>query len=135
MASSDLDQQQQRSRRVAFAATALGVALIAISFLPAVAGERDRWTNARARESQDASMQIQKLTHKLGEQQPETANRATEVEYQQAIGHFQNLQTELNEARSDRGILKIALRVCGAALGLAGIAYLLAAQRDQAENA
>ena len=58
MASSDHDQQQ-RSRRVAGAATLLGVALIGISFLPAVAGERDRWTNERAREYQDASMQIQ----------------------------------------------------------------------------
>ena len=135
MASSDLDPDQQRSRRASIAATVLGAALVGISFLPAVAGERERWTNERAREYQDASMRIQKLTHQLGEQKPDTAARHTEVEFQKAMGRFQDLQTELNQARNDGGLLKMTLRAIGGVLGVAGIAYFFASRRKESQAA
>ena len=53
--------------------------LVGLSFLPASCDRRERWTNGSSkREYQDASMQIQQLTHELGSQSPDTASRDTD---------------------------------------------------------
>ena len=102
MASSEIGPGPQRSPKAALAAVALGILLVGLSFLPALAGQRERWTKEQATAYQDASMKIQQLTHELGNQSPDTASRAKEAEFQQAINRFQDLRTELNEARADR---------------------------------
>lgn len=126
---------EPRSSRTGLAAVLLGMLLVALSFLPAIAGERARWTTERAREYQNASLRIQQLTHELGDQQPDDAGRATEEEYRAAIDHFQDLQAELHQARSDRGLLKTALRVLGGGLVVGGMVRHLAARREHREIA
>jgi hypothetical protein len=121
MASNEPQLARNRSRPLALGAVLLGVALVAVSFLPVLASGRDRWTNDDAREYQETSMQIQTLTHHLGSQTPETASRDKSDEFKHAVDQFQQLRTKLESAQARSAIWPTTLRVVGLVVGLAGI--------------
>ena len=129
MAINEPERGSVRSRKYALAAVLVGAALAAISFLPALAGGQDRWTAHEARQYQDASMQIQKLTHDLGSQSPDAASRKTSVEFEAAINRFQDLRIKLDDARARSRIGSTTLRVVGIVLVIAGLANYVAATR------
>jgi hypothetical protein len=129
MATSEPECGSVRSRKYALAAVLVGAALTAISFLPALVGGTERWTTDQAREYQNASMQIQKLTHELGGQSPDTASRETSVEFEAAINRFQDLRAKLVDARARSRIWPTTLRVVGIVFVIAGLANYFAAAR------
>ena len=131
MASSEPERHRQRSQQIALAVFLTGVGLLGCSFLPAFASGSTRWSSDQARQYQDASMQIQKLTHQLAQQSPDTATQSSSVEFKKALDHFQQLQGELSDARSQSGIWAMTLRVVGVVLGIAGITNLIAATPKQ----
>ncbi|MGE3241907.1 MAG: hypothetical protein AB7G28_00695 [Pirellulales bacterium] len=120
MASIEPQRGRVSSTRYALPALFAGVALLGLSFLPILASGRDRWTKEQALELQQASLRIQELTHKLGSQTPDTASKRTATDYQDALNHFQDLQTELKDARGRTGSLKAVMRIVGLLLVVVG---------------
>lgn len=117
--------------RYALPAILLGIALLAVSFLPLFASGRESWTKEQALELQQASMRIQELTHKLGSKSRDTASRQAADDYQQALDHFQLLQSELKDAQSRNNSLAPVLRMLGLLMAIGGAANLAAAKRKK----
>jgi hypothetical protein len=130
MASNEPVSGEKDSRKAGLATAIVGILLVGASFVPALTGSSERWTTEQASAYQDASMRIQKLTHDLGNQSPDSASRDTDVEFEKALDHFHDLRAELNDARNDRGYLKMALRVIGGTLGIAGLGYYFASKTE-----
>lgn len=120
MAMSEPKIDSARPQVAALAAILTGLVLAAASFLPTFQSGSEQWTNDRAREYQEAALQIQNLTHHAASQTPDTATRADSQKLDQALTHFQDLQQELEAARSQSLGLGVLLRVVGVLLAVGG---------------
>jgi hypothetical protein len=118
---------------LALPAIILGAALFALSFLPIFASGRERWTKDQALELQQASMRIQELTHKLGSQSPDTANKQAAEDYHQALDRFEALQGELKSAQGRSGSLGAVLRILGLLLAIGGAVSFFATKRKSGD--
>jgi hypothetical protein len=107
-----------------------GVSLVALSFLPAFASGKARWTPDKARAYQEASVKIQELSHKVAQESPDTVSRATSDEVNEALDNFDQLRHELESVRSQSGLWAIALRAIGICLVALGIAGYVASTRS-----
>jgi hypothetical protein len=133
MSSNDRQRNAEASARYALPAIVMGITLFGLSFLPIFASGRERWTKDQALELQQASMRIQELTHKLGAQTPDTVNRQTSQDYQQALDHFANMQSQLKEAQSRSGSLEAVLRILGLLLAIGGAVSFFATKRKSGD--
>lgn len=131
MAMSEPKTDSARPQVAALAAILAGLVLAAASFLPTFQSGSEQWTNDRAREYQEAALQIQNLTHHAASQTPDTATRADSEKLDRALTHFQDLQQELESARSQSLGLGVLLRVVGVLLAVGG-SILYAAWRPTA---
>jgi predicted negative regulator of RcsB-dependent stress response len=120
MAQSEPKADSARPQVAALAAILAGLVFVGVSFLPTFQSGSERWTNDRAREYQDAALAIQNLSHHAATQTPDTASRADAEKLEQALAHFQNLQQELETARSQSAGLGVLLRVVGVLLAIGG---------------
>ena len=74
MASTEPQVNSSKARTQSILVVGVGFSLLATSFLPWLAGGRERWTKEQALEYQQASLRIQELTHKLASQTPDTVS-------------------------------------------------------------
>jgi len=133
MSPSESERVKTNTARYALTAILVGVVLLGVSFLPALAGGQARWSKEQALEYQQASLRIQELTHTLASQTPETASRKSADEFQDALGHFHDLQSNLETARGQSGHLAAVLRVAGLLLLVGGAISFLPMKRKPAE--
>jgi uncharacterized protein HemX len=135
MAMSEPKTDSARPQVAALAAILAGLVLAAASFLPMFQSGSERWTNDRAREYQDAALEIQNLTHHAASQSPDTASRADAEKLDQALSHFQGLQQELDAARSQSAGLGMLLRIVGVLLAIVGSVLYVAWRPTAPESA
>lgn len=126
MARSEPKADSARSQVGALATILAGIVLAVASFLPMFQSADARWTNDRAREYQDAALAIQNLSHDAGKATPDTATRADAEKLNDALTHFQQLQQELESARSQSLSLGVLLRVVGVLLAIVGTVLYIA---------
>jgi len=133
MSSNDPRHGAESLARFALPAVIVGMALFALSFLPLFTSGRERWTKQQALELQQASMRIQELTHQLGSQTPDTASRQTSQDYRQALDHYEDLQSQLKDARGRSGSLGPVMRILGLLLAIGGAVSFFATKRKSTD--
>jgi hypothetical protein len=131
MSSSEPDQKRQPRRQFAVASLAAGAVLLSLSFVPALSSGKERWSTEKARDYQQASLEIQELTHELVNKSPDDMSRETSTKYRDAMDNYESLRSQLEDARSRRGTSAAVLRVLGAGLMIAGILSFLSTVRRQ----
>ena len=134
MASNDWKDASGPAPAAAIGILLAGLVLTAVSFAPLFQSGSERWTADRAREYQDASLEIQELTHELGGRSPESAKREDSQKLNDALQHFQVLQQELKDAQAQSGGLAVLLRAAGIVLMVVGVVMFVVRRRPASSD-